>query len=44
MKRLTALLLLCALSGCVQRPALPGVSGPAEPVNSPKIIQELSNG
>ena len=37
------LLMLCALTGCVQYQGdLPPVSGEPEPVNSPAIIQELT--
>lgn len=38
------LLMLCALTGCAQHQGdLPPVSGELEPVNSPAIIQELTN-
>lgn len=44
MKRLIALFLLCALSGCAQNNYPPGISGKAEPVNSPQIMKEWSHG
>ncbi|WP_183096569.1 hypothetical protein [Gibbsiella quercinecans] len=38
------LLMLCTLTGCVQHNIdLPPVSGTPQPVNSPAIIQELTN-
>jgi predicted small lipoprotein YifL len=43
MKRLTALFLLCALTGCAQKNNLPAVSGSAEPINTPQIIKEFGN-
>ncbi|HCM9655490.1 hypothetical protein KK010_23005 [Enterobacter mori] len=41
----SAILILCAfLIGCAQKVVIaPYVSGKVEPVNSPQIIQELSN-
>ncbi len=43
MKRLIALALLCALSGCARSPSPePAFRGQGEPVNSPHIIAELT--
>ncbi|WP_200906170.1 hypothetical protein [Citrobacter sp. CtB7.12] len=44
MKRFIALALLCALSGCAHSPSSlsPAFSGQGEPVNTPKIIAELT--
>lgn len=43
MKRLTALLLLCVLSGCAHNSDLPAVSGKAEPINTPQIMKEFNH-
>lgn len=43
MKSSLLLLMLCALTGCVQHGGLPPVSGDVQPVNSPAIIQEMTN-
>ncbi|MFE8104419.1 hypothetical protein RBA71_23430 [Brenneria goodwinii] len=44
MKSSLFLLMLCALTGCAQHnDSLPPVSGTTQPVNSPAIIQELTN-
>jgi len=42
MKFSITFLMLCVLTGCVQQKHLP-VSGVSQPVNSPAIIQELTN-
>nr|NMN92902.1 hypothetical protein [Brenneria salicis ATCC 15712 = DSM 30166]RBP60980.1 hypothetical protein DES54_12832 [Brenneria salicis ATCC 15712 = DSM 30166] len=44
MKLSIVFLMLCALTGCAQHNfILPPVSGDPKPVNSPAIIQELTN-
>lgn len=44
MKFSILLLVLCALTGCVQHQGdLPPVSGAPQPVNSPAMIQELTH-
>ncbi|EMX6717696.1 hypothetical protein AAHJ18_004604 [Salmonella enterica] len=43
MKRLIALALLCALSGCAQNTPSSAFSGKGEPVNTPQIMAELNN-
>ena len=43
MKRLIALALLCALSGCAQNPPPSAFSGKGEPVNTPQIMAELNS-
>lgn len=42
MKRLIALALLCALSGCARNSLPPAFSGKGEPVNTPLIMAELN--
>lgn len=43
MKRLIALALLCALSGCTQSPRPPAFGGQGIPVNTPQIMAELNS-
>lgn len=43
MKRLIALALLCALSGCAQPHFPPEIGGKATPVNTPQIMAELNS-
>lgn len=44
MKYSIIFMMLCALMGCAQqKDALPKVSGTAEPVNSPAIMEELTH-
>lgn len=42
MKRLIALVLLCALSGCARNTPPSAFSGKGEPVNTPQIMAELN--
>lgn len=43
MKRLIALVLLCALSGCSHFPLPPAFGGQGLPVNTPRIMAELNS-
>lgn len=43
MKRLIALVLLCALFGCAQSPRPPAFGGQGIPVNTPQIMEELNS-
>lgn len=43
MKRLIALILLCALNGCAQSPHPLAFSGHGFPVNTPQMMAELNN-
>ena len=44
MKPFIIFMMLCSLTGCATRsPVLPPVSGNAEPVNSPSIMQEIGH-
>lgn len=43
MKRLIALALLCALSGCARNTPPSAFSGKGEPVNPPQIMAELNS-
>lgn len=43
MKRLIALALLCALSGCARSTYPPAFSGQGAPVNTPQIMAELNS-
>ncbi|MCS4366985.1 MULTISPECIES: hypothetical protein, partial [Enterobacteriaceae] len=43
MKRLIALALLCALSGCAQNTLPSAFSGKGEPVNTSQIMAELNS-
>ena len=43
MKRLIALVLLCALSGCAQSPRPPAFDSHGIPVNTPQIMAELNS-
>lgn len=43
MKRLIALALLCALSGCARNMPPSTFSGKGEPVNTPQIMAELNS-
>lgn len=44
MKHSIIFLMLCVLTGCTQhKDTLPPVSGDPQPVNTPAIIQELTN-
>lgn len=43
MKRLIAVALLCALSGCAQNTLTSVFSSKGEPVNTPQIMAELSS-
>ncbi|WP_167493950.1 hypothetical protein [Citrobacter murliniae] len=43
MKRLIALVLLCALFGCTQSSHPPAFGGQGIPVNTPQIMAELNS-